>query len=61
MIDANEIKDAGSLKPYDDRIALFLDMTNDEVKEIVMLLFIEEEVKKRLAKYRPQQLASQPI
>lgn len=45
----------------DDRIALFLDMTDDEVKEMILLLMIQDKVQKRLAKYRPQQLAAKPV
>ena len=46
---------------YDDDIAIFMDMTDDEIKEMILLLMIQEKVQQRLAKYRPQQLAAKPV
>lgn len=58
MSDARQTKEPQASAPYGDDVAIFLDMTDEEAKSMILLLMIEAEVKKRLAKYRPKDLGS---
>jgi len=46
---------------YDDDIAMFIGMTDDDVKDMILWLMIKEEAYKRLTKYGTKDLDSQPI
>lgn len=48
------MEDADDLAPY-------LDLTDSEVADLILMVLIEEKAKEKLARFRPKDLSSQPV